>query len=186
MNPRGPANPGVENGDRKQGFTLLEIVVVILIMGILASVVGPALSGVSPKYRLRAAARDVGSNINHVRSLASATGKLFVLHYDLETQKYWMVHPPEPDEDPDMDIADRQQGTVNSMPIGVTIDEIFLPDGSSETGGELDLRIDPLGNEGSHILVLKNNDDQIITIKFNALLGFVDYFSEVVEFEKHR
>lgn len=172
--------------DRQRGWTLLEIAVVILILGILASVVAPALDGVSPQYRLRAAARDVGSNINHVRSMASATGKTFAMHYDLERRKFWMIMPPEPEDDPEMDIEERPRGTVIELPTGVKFQEILLPDGSGIASGELDVVLDGLGSEGSHIIYLQNEDDQMISVKFNALLGYVDYFSEPVEFERYQ
>ena len=176
-----------EAGDhRRQGFTLMEMVVVIVIMGLLFSVVLPSLEGISPKYRLRSGARELGSKINQLRSLAGATGKTFALHYDLEEQRFWMIMPPGADEDPDLPLEDREFGVKIDLPDHVEITEIILADGTSISGGELDVVFDPIGNEGSHIAYLRNNDDQLIAIKFNSLLGYVDYFDTEVKFERYQ
>ena len=170
---------------RGRGFTLIELVVVIAIMGVLFSVVLPSLDGVSPKYRLRAAAREVGSEIHQVRSLAAGTGRTYALHYDLDDNKMWIILPPVEGEDPDQPLDERERLTTLDLPDQVTIEEVVLAGGSRVSRGEVDIVIDSLGNEGSHIVYLRNTEDSLIAVKFNALLGFVDYFRDEVDFERY-
>jgi len=53
-----------------KGFTIIELVVIIVIMGILATIAVPGFSRWLPNYRLRAAARDVFSNLQHAKLTA--------------------------------------------------------------------------------------------------------------------
>jgi type II secretory pathway pseudopilin PulG len=55
---------------RAKGFTTIELVVIIVIMGILATIAIPGFSRWLPNYRLRAAARDMFSNFQHAKLTA--------------------------------------------------------------------------------------------------------------------
>jgi prepilin-type N-terminal cleavage/methylation domain-containing protein len=59
---RGPKDSGLlRRGD--QGFTLIEVLVTIAILGILSGLAIPGFSGWLPGYRLKGAARDLYSNL---------------------------------------------------------------------------------------------------------------------------
>jgi len=53
-----------------KGFTTIELVVIMVIMAILATIAIPGFSRWLPNYRLRAAARDVFSNLQHAKLTA--------------------------------------------------------------------------------------------------------------------
>ena len=55
---------------RKNGFTMLELVVIIAILIILVVVAIPGFSRWLPNYRLRAATRDLFSNLQHAKLTA--------------------------------------------------------------------------------------------------------------------
>lgn len=170
---------------RQHGFTLIELVVVITILGILSAVVVPRIGNISPKYRLRSAARVIGSHIAFARSLSGGTGEEYVLRYDLENQLYWIILPPGPDEDPLLDPDERDTLSKFVVEEGILIEELRFPDGSDDSSGIVDVTFDRYGNEGSHIVVLKNEDEKYLSIKFSALIGAIDYFPEPIEFEEY-
>ena len=53
----------------QSGFTLFEIMIVFVIIGLVMVLAIPALDRASPKYALRAAAREVAGTINAARGL---------------------------------------------------------------------------------------------------------------------
>ena len=168
---------------RASGFTLIELIVVITILGILAAAVLPSVSGISPKYRLRSSARKLGATIGWARSMASGTSEEHVLRYDLDRQRYWVILPPGPEEDPELDVDERDTMPEAWLESAIEIVEIRFPDGGGENAGIIDVTFDPYGNEGSHVIILRNEEEMVLSVKFSALVGAIDYFAEEVDFE---
>ena len=54
----------MKNFKKQQGFTLIEIMVVVIIIGVLAAMVMPRLAGRSEQAKVSAAQADVSSNIS--------------------------------------------------------------------------------------------------------------------------
>lgn len=84
----------------RAGFSLIEIMAVLIILGIILMSVVPAIDNLVPAYRLRSAAREVASLIELAHSEAVSTRKEFKLAYDLDQETYWLILPPrDADED---------------------------------------------------------------------------------------
>jgi len=166
------------------GFTLIELIVVVTILGIISAVVMPQIGNISPKYRLRSAARVVGSQISWTRSMAGATGEEYAMRYDLEAGALWSILPPGKDDDPELDIDEREALEKLELPDHIKIAEIRFPDGDKEEGsGIAEVVFDPHGNDGSHVVILQNEEETKISVKFSSLIGTVDYFAGEAEFE---
>ncbi|MBN1420838.1 MAG: prepilin-type N-terminal cleavage/methylation domain-containing protein [Planctomycetes bacterium] len=172
--------------ERKAGFTLIETVVVIAIIGIFMTVVVPSLENVSPVYRLRSAARLIAAEIEASRTWAISKGKPYALHYDINERRFWMIWPPKP-EDPDAPLEYRPKAPAVDLPTGVDIQEIVFPDGTSVTIGAVDIIFDQLGTEGSHIVVISNEarGGGTMSVKFNAVTGIIDFHPGVARFEEY-
>lgn len=84
---------------RRQGFTLIEIMTVLLILGVILMSVVPAIDGLVPSYRLKGAAREVAALLERAQSEAISTRKEFRVAYDLDRNTYWLVLPPKEEEE---------------------------------------------------------------------------------------
>jgi prepilin-type N-terminal cleavage/methylation domain-containing protein len=76
-----------EAARRARGFTLIELALVLLILGILASLAAPALS-VLGTARIDAEARRLASVISYLHDEASLRGRVYRLTFDLDTESY--------------------------------------------------------------------------------------------------
>lgn len=75
---------------KSRGFSLLELLVVLVIIGLSASLVLPTLTGGLSSLRLKTAAREVSATLRYARSLAVSVGKEQVINMDIEEGKYWL------------------------------------------------------------------------------------------------
>lgn len=71
-----------------QGFTLIEILVVLVLMSLIAGISTVYFAGALPKAKLRASAREIASTIKYARTLAASTHERQVVTFDLDAGKY--------------------------------------------------------------------------------------------------
>lgn len=81
---------------RARGFTLVEVMAVMMIVGIVLIAIVPALDGMVPSYRMTAGARKVASTMELAQSEAIGRRKEYAIAYDLDQHTYWLVLPQEP------------------------------------------------------------------------------------------
>lgn len=89
---------------RRSGFSLIEIMAVMLILGVILMSIVPAIDSMVPIYRLRGAAREVASLMELAQSEAVGTRKEYQIAYSVDRNAYWLVLPPrDPAEDQEQD-----------------------------------------------------------------------------------
>jgi len=91
--------PHQRHSRKKTGFTLIELVICLMIMGILAAVAAPKYITSINRFRAEAAARRIAADLNHVRNRAIMKGP---------TQEEWVEFYTNTEEyelldDPDLD-----------------------------------------------------------------------------------
>jgi prepilin-type N-terminal cleavage/methylation domain-containing protein len=83
---------------KTRGFSLIEIMAVMVILGVVLMSVVPALDGLVPTYRLKGGARELASAMELAQSEAVGARKQYELAYDLDANTYWLILPPKPRE----------------------------------------------------------------------------------------
>ena len=115
------------------GFTLLEILVVLVIATLLFTLIPPLFSGALPGVKLKGAARDLAVTMRDVRSQAIITNTEQTIHLDMEAQAY-QVGSGKPAALPE-GITITMQPHTEETGLGTTQPYLrFFPDGSSSGG----------------------------------------------------
>lgn len=120
------------------GFTLLEILVVLVIATFMFTLIPPLFSGALPGVKLKGAARDLAVALRDTRSQAIISNTEQTLHLDMETQVY-RIGSGKPAPLPD-GITINIQPHAATMGLNTTQQSLsFFPDGSS-SGGQIILQ----------------------------------------------
>jgi len=80
---------------RHRAFTLVEVVMVIGMIALLASIAIPRYDGAVAQYRADLAARRIAADLQLTRAEARATGKSLSVTFDLAGQSYDIVGLPD-------------------------------------------------------------------------------------------
>lgn len=116
-----------------RGFTYIELLFVIAIFAVLASVTLPALNGTMAAYRLRASADVVASELDAARVMAISRGAIYEVQFT--GSQVAVIDPQETNP------TDRYARTPKRMEDGVTVSGttiVFRPRGSA-VGGTISL-----------------------------------------------
>jgi general secretion pathway protein H len=123
---------------RQRGFTLIELVAVVVLIGIALSVVSLSFSKSMNSAKIQAATRDLVAALRYTRGQAIVTGKQAALDIDIRSNTYQAPRKPIVKLPQDMQMvlytADSEQTSASSGRIR------FFPDGAS-TGGHISVRL---------------------------------------------
>ncbi|HXW68939.1 MAG TPA: prepilin-type N-terminal cleavage/methylation domain-containing protein [Dissulfurispiraceae bacterium] len=73
---------------KNQGFTLLEVIIVLVLISIIMGLSAVFFANTLPSNKLSAAARELSATIRYARTLAMIDGKLETLNIDLDAKRY--------------------------------------------------------------------------------------------------
>jgi len=165
----------------RAGFTLIELILVCVIIGVMVGLAATRLDLLVPKYRLRGAAREVASVLKQGKARAAAQGRDVYFEVDLSQGRYWLLVPfpkVEAGEDP---------GSVEGRPLvyepvfarllpeGVHFVDAILGDKEKATSGKIRIRLSAFGASSHIIMNLVNSEDVVLSLKMNGFTGLISY-----------
>jgi len=112
---------------QKSGFTLIELILVMMIIALIATMVAPRLRGFSIGRRSNDAAREIVGMAHYARTQAITEGRLYRLNFDVKAEKFWLT-------------AEDDTGAFVA-PSGDIGEQVTLPDGV-----QMDAQITPQTN----------------------------------------
>ena len=117
------------------GFTLLEMMVVLIIGGVLTAIAIPAFMKWAPKYRVNGAARQVFSEMMAARAKAISEGNDYVISFDTGNNTY-AIHDNDDNDNPPVQDTNEEVKPIDigaAYP-GIEFGRVSSPRDSSATG----------------------------------------------------
>lgn len=159
----------VGNSNKPAGFTLLELVVVMLILTVIFGLVLPEASSVFIRNDLKASSRKLAGAVAHARSQAMLEGRVQELTLDLDAGSFWTN--PVSGGTGDSDNSDLEptkklalEGEVRFMNVRKVQDE-------QRSSGLVALRFQPKGLAEPAVIHLAGSGNHIQTLFIKAFNG---------------
>ena len=164
-----------------RGFTLVELMVVIAIIGFMVGIVTVSIETILPGERLNASIRELAAELSSAKTEATSRSMEFRVEYDQPNDRYRMVTPFKVGggglatlDDPDDD-QERYYGPWQKLHPGVSFKRIVIG-GIAHERVPCYVRFDPLGAASDHTVVLVqkgHNYENAFSIEVLALSGLI-------------
>ncbi|HEB51858.1 MAG TPA: prepilin-type N-terminal cleavage/methylation domain-containing protein [bacterium] len=163
------------------GFTLIEILAVVALLGLLLGVVAPNLMGLVPSARLDGSAKTLQAKIADIRSESRIQAKRMQLELDLDKGRFRVILPPEErltsdqEIERDEDLADDRKDWID-LETGV----VFAGAGTGKDGlvekGFYRVTFDEYGFSADQVIALRleNDPTMVWTLSIRGLTGMLE------------
>ncbi len=148
----------------KSGFTLLEIIVVMVIMGIALGLAGVMISKGKGSLEVKTFTKEISAALRYARSHAVTEKKMYCLVIDQEERVLRLFYDKKKGEE---DEESGKFSLVMSKPIPDEI-EVILQDDDSE---EPCIEFFPLGQSTGGVLEISNEEGTTYLISINMITG---------------
>ena len=181
----GSASQTFDSPTRRGAFTLVELMVVIIILGLMISLTAVNWQRVVPRTQLNNSVRTISNVLHSTRSESITRNNEYRVIYDLDEQRYWVETPFKkggglamariPGEEDPEDVESRLITNLSKLGDGVTFAGVTI-DGETYIDGQCYVRFDPLGSSSAHSISLyQAKMDRYYTIEVLALTGLIRF-----------
>jgi prepilin-type N-terminal cleavage/methylation domain-containing protein len=172
---------------KHNGFTFVELTVVIIIIGIMMSVTVPRFGSMFSKASLGAAARRLAGTMGYLRNAAAKEGRSYFLNIDLETHEFWVtvvsegadpylinqggfVDPQDEELSGYEEVADPFLRRTR-LEKQIAFERIVLPNGAEVVEGRFMIEFRPDGTADETLIYMRNPKGKIYTLHLEQYNG---------------
>lgn len=162
-----------------RGFTLVELAMVILVIGIIGAVALPRFGGVLDRHELRRTVNTVRGAVRYVHARAALTKRIYRLVFDLDEQRMWYCYLDRVTNACQVERT-RELGEYH-LPEMVRLVDVTDPQGRKIREGEAMTHFHPTGLAEPHTVHLRDGTGKQMTIRIEPLAGSVKVLDGYVE-----
>ena len=164
-----------------RGFTLIELIVVIMILGMTAFLVIPRISAFRAG-EMKRTARHLSSIIQQLTQDSSSTKEQYRLYFDLDTEEYWTVLVQQKgfqESDHAIILEEKPMLKRTRLPPEIFFEDVMTAQNGKVNHGEVFSRFYPVGIEP--LTIHLKEGESIWTLVANPLTGRVKMFDYYLE-----
>jgi general secretion pathway protein H len=163
--------------NNQAGFTLIELALVVLLLGLMASLSLPLLSGFEPN-RLDSSARRLAGTVKYLYNEAAMTGMEHRLIFELANNAYRATK---------VSLSGELQplqgvGAQKKLSSGVEFASIYQPRRGEQSDGEVTTALLPGGWMEETIIHLQDEKKQKMTLRLVPLTGLTEIYEGYRDF----
>lgn len=163
-----------------EGYTLIELIVVIILLGLIFSITAPQFRDAVLTDNLKSATRVLIGKINALRADAIQNQENCLLFFDLDENMYWYGFDNMTEEGRDS----FREKNATYLPAGVRITDVSFTGKDKVIAGEAVIRFSKKGYAQQTAIHLESEDGREFTIMLRTFLPGVKVFEEYTDFEE--
>jgi type II secretion system protein H len=152
---------------RRRGFTLIELIIVMIVIFTLATIVAPRFSDAFPSLQIRKSTESLLAWARKARADAALTGTRQRLLLDSAAKKYWIEYEARPIKEPGKFTALSGAWNPEMLPEAVKFESIegAETDPSNSALRYVEFRPDGTSSEATVVLSNDNGDQQTLRVE---------------------
>lgn len=160
---------------RASGFTLIELIIVLVLMGVITALVVPRLTRSLSRMNAESSARQIASILRLARSQAVTEKIPYLAMFDMDTHTLSVVgYQIRKEEDlSDAEIKRPMGPSVYVLPDGIRFKEGVLSNGETITTGAFQMAFFPGGGTSGGEVGLDDNEGRSFSIVLDTITGSV-------------
>jgi len=141
----------------RRGFTLIELILVMIVVFTLAAIVAPRFSDFFPSYQVRKSTDQMMAWARKARSDAALTGTRQRLHLDEANGRYWIEAESRPIKDPGKFVKLSGTWSPETLPGAVVFEKVTITEPNSGEAGLKYIEFRPDGTSSEATVTISND-----------------------------
>lgn len=161
----------------ERGFTMIELAMVLLVIGIAATIVMPRMGGVLDRQQMRRSINTVRGTVRYLHARAALTKRVYRLTFDLDRQMLSVCYLDLEDCTP----QSSRELQDHSLPTTVRIVDVVSPDGKKTQEGTATTHFLPIGLAEPSMIHFEGSNAHQMTVTIEPLSGGIKVYEGYVE-----
>jgi prepilin-type N-terminal cleavage/methylation domain-containing protein len=180
----GTLRTGTPRGSRSWGFTLLELLVVLLIVALFSALYSVRIEGVLSGGDLRLASRVIMGEISKMRGKAAYTHRNHFMVFNLDENTLTAFSTRDSSRgssEGKVEAEDESFSTLVKLPKGVDLEDVVIYQKGKVQQGKVNYTFFANGTVERALIHLRNQKDEAYTLEINPLTGQVTVHDSYID-----